>query len=85
MQVSSLESGEVAATTRKYRDRHPYWSGRSASKTYFRNVSVLEPPRCGDKGSGSICLLPQPPLLTQEGTPASATSLQPETPNTIRL
>ena len=33
MQVSSLELGEVAATSRKYRDRHPYWSGRSGSRT----------------------------------------------------
>ena len=50
MQASSRESGEVAATSRKYRDRHPYWSGRSGSqtealqKTHFRNVPVSEPP-----------------------------------------
>ena len=32
-QVSSPKLGEVAATSRKYRDRHQYWSGRSGSLT----------------------------------------------------
>jgi hypothetical protein len=52
MQVSSPESGEVAATSRKYRlasklERTEWFLNRDASKTYFRNGSALEPPRCG--------------------------------------
>src|SRR4051794_6630461 len=60
-------------------------SKAEVSKNAFLKISDVEPPRCGNKEVVSIFLLPQLPLLTQEGTPASATSLQPETPNTNSL
>jgi hypothetical protein len=75
MQVSSPESGEVDATSRKYRlasklERTEWFLNRDASKTYSRDVSVRgTTPLRLTKEVVSICLLPQLPLLTQEGTP----------------
>jgi hypothetical protein len=82
MQVSSPKLGEVAAAVRKWRASSLAPQTEWFPNRMFQRFGLGTTPLRLLKEVFIIFLLPQPPLLTQEGTPAPATLLQPETPNT---
>jgi hypothetical protein len=74
MQVSSPESGEVAAAVRKWRASSLAPQTEWFPNRMFQRFGLGNHPTAANKEVVSIFLLPQFPLLTQEGSSPASTS-----------
>jgi hypothetical protein len=84
------ESGGVAEHLRKWRAsssaaKTGWFPRRYLSRLILKHFDPGTTPSAALRSWRAIFLLPQPPLLTEERTPASSSSLQPETPKTPPL